>query len=352
MSTIYFDEAGYTGSDLTNEDQPFFVVGSTCFTDDELNRIKSDLNISETSELHFKKLIKSTAGRKLIIDVLSHPLMNTAHVKIGIADKRYCIYAQIVDTVIETFAYSHGVNIYENLSNLVMANCLYSFAVNHQNQEFVKDFENAFVQMIRKQDEDSIEEFYAATAILQSLPNTHDTFREALGLVSSTEATVTEAFTNDSFYLDITIPLFMDLVNRWHKETGELPDVKFDSSKPLIARGELITQLKNLNIAPIKIGPNGREHILPLPVGDFALVDSTAFFGVQIADIAASAAYFILTNKKAQLEPFKRQLMALPILTEASSSICPASAEFLEKVMNTPFHGSPIDIIASLLHNE
>lgn len=111
MSTIYFDEAGYTGSDLTNEDQPFFVVGSACFTDDELNRIKSDLGISDDTELHFKKLYGSRAGRVQIMSILSHPLMDNTHVKFGIADKRYCIYAQIVDTIIETFAYTLGENL-------------------------------------------------------------------------------------------------------------------------------------------------------------------------------------------------------------------------------------------------
>ncbi len=28
MNNIYFDESGYTGADLTNEDQPYFALAS------------------------------------------------------------------------------------------------------------------------------------------------------------------------------------------------------------------------------------------------------------------------------------------------------------------------------------
>lgn len=56
--TLYFDEAGYTGSDLTNSDQPYFILGSVCFRGDELEQLKSDINFNNYGdELHFKKCI-------------------------------------------------------------------------------------------------------------------------------------------------------------------------------------------------------------------------------------------------------------------------------------------------------
>ena len=57
MNTIYyFDEAGFTGSDLSNVDQPYFCLGSAKFTDDEILHIKNDLSVKDDEELHFKKL--------------------------------------------------------------------------------------------------------------------------------------------------------------------------------------------------------------------------------------------------------------------------------------------------------
>ena len=68
MNTIYyFDEAGFTGSDLSNVDQPYFCLGSAKFTDDEILHIKNDLSVKDDEELHFKKLYKSSNGQKRIL---------------------------------------------------------------------------------------------------------------------------------------------------------------------------------------------------------------------------------------------------------------------------------------------
>lgn len=150
MKTLYFDEAGYTGSDLTNSDQPYFCVGSTCFSDEELNQLHSDLGLEEHGELHFVKLSNSQKGRDLILKVLNHPLIDKGHVKLGVAEKRYCIYAQMIDTIVETMFNSFGFNLYEGRKNLILANALYSFAVTYSNQELIKDFEKSFVKMMRK----------------------------------------------------------------------------------------------------------------------------------------------------------------------------------------------------------
>lgn len=89
----YFDEAGFTGSDLSNANQPYFCLGSARFTDDEILQIKNDLSLHDDTELHFKKLYKSSRGQKRILALLEHPLMDKKHFKIGIALKRYCVYA-------------------------------------------------------------------------------------------------------------------------------------------------------------------------------------------------------------------------------------------------------------------
>lgn len=98
--------------------------------------------------------------------------MDKKHIKIGIALKRYCVYAQIVDVLIETMANILGENIYANRTSLVMANLLYKFAAYHPNQKMVEDFEKTFVTMIRNQDSQSIRDFYKKTFDLQNSPDT------------------------------------------------------------------------------------------------------------------------------------------------------------------------------------
>lgn len=349
MTTIYFDEAGYTGSDLTNDDQPYFVVGSTCFTDEEITELEADLELQGKKELHFKELYKKPSGQNKILKVLSHPLIDDKHLKFGAADKRYCIYAQIVDTIIETLAFNMGQNLYRNRGNLILANCLYVFAINHPDQPLIRKFEKAFVRMIRSQDDESIEKFYALVKELQESPKTRESFKEALNTVLATQAIAKESFADDPFYLDNTLPIFTDLMNAWYKETGKVLNVKFDDSEPMKNRIDLISKLKDLKIETQTVGPKGREHTYPLPVGEFELVDSNDYLGIQIADLIASAVNFVQLNKNPKYDEFRNKLAALKILSTSSSNLFPATPEFLEEAMRTPYDESPVDDIASML---
>lgn len=348
----YFDEAGFTGSDLSNADQPYFCLGSARFTDNEILQIKNDLSLQDDTELHFKKLYKSPSGQIRILALLEHPLMDKKHIKIGIALKRYCVYAQIVDVLIETMANSLGENIYANRSSLVMANLLYTFAAHHPNQKMIEDFEKAFVTMVRNQDSQSIRDFYKKTFDLQNSPDTGKEFKEMLGLIISSRFAVADSFTSDKFYLDNTLTVFVGLVFAWNKQFGKGLDIKFDDSKPMATREKFIKKLMAKKEDSITIGPKGMEHQYPLPIDQLELVDSKDYIGIQIADVIASAANFILTNNKPQYAQFREKLKTIPVLQETAVTLTPSSASFLREAMKTPYDESPIDTLASFLEGQ
>ncbi len=268
--------------------------------------------------------------------------------KIGIAEKRYCIYAQIVDVLIETMAHSIGENIYASRGNLIMANLLYTFAVNHSNQPLVHAFEKTFVHMIREQDYPSITDFYQKANILYNDVDTNKEFKEMLKFVIVSRLTVKDAFTDDKFYLDNTLTLFVSLVFAWYKHTGMLLDIKFDDS-PIATKEDLIRQLMKKREYSITIGPKKMAHQYPLPIEYLELVDSSESLGIQIADIIASAANFILTNKNPQYDKFRGKLKAIPVLQVTDVTLTPASETFLEKAMNTPYNETPIETLTSFI---
>lgn len=106
MSTypnIYVDEAGNTGSDILNPDQPYFVLSAVHFSDEELQQIQKDIPYDK--ELHFVEMKKSIKGRLTIKKILQHSLMNEDHISFEFIDKQFCIYAQIVDMTIEPVFY-------------------------------------------------------------------------------------------------------------------------------------------------------------------------------------------------------------------------------------------------------
>ena len=219
---IYFDESGYTGPDLTNREQPYFTLASIRMTNDEIACIKNDIGDNVwRKELHFKKMYTSPQGRAMLDKIFNHPLMDEEHILLSFAHKRYCIYANIVNMLVETMYYSNGVNLYEGARNLILANGLYYFAFMHPNVDLVFEFENNFVKMVRAPSTESVANFYRTTDKLRFNTNTKEEFFEMLSEIPPTIQYIKEALVNEKFYIDLTIPLFSISIQEWYKRTGE-----------------------------------------------------------------------------------------------------------------------------------
>lgn len=351
MNNIYFDEAGYTGADLTNEAQPYFALASVRFSVEELDSIRKDLGLEgDAKEIHFKNMHTNWEGRDLLNKLFSHPLLNKEHIKTGIAQKRYCIYAQIVDTVIETYYYSRDVDLYANQNNIKLANLLYSFSVSHENQALVSRLEKAFVKMIRKNEPPKIAEFYNTVDSLINDDATIDCYRELLSVIPYTIETIDDAFVKDNpFYLDNTLSLFVALVEKWYLFSNVKDDIIFDDSKPIASQKKMIEQLRDMPVLETEVGYADRKHVYPLPIGNIQLSSSKDYLGIQIADAIVSAIVFILTNKNEKLKRYQQQLQKNDFFRETDIPLVPSTVEQLSKDVDTSLDINPLNFICAHL---
>ena len=272
------------------------------------------------------------------------------HIKTGIALKRFCIYAQIVDTIIETFLYSRGKDLYKNQNNNKLANFLYAFSVLHKNQELVSNFEKAFVEMLRKHSQDAVVKFYQSVDLLINDSATTDSFKELLSVIPSTIETVQDALVkNNPFYLDNTLPLFVALVEKWYTDTKAKDDIIFDNSKPIAFQKDLIEKLRDMPVDETEVGYDDRKHVFPLPIGNIQLASSTDYLGIQIADTIASAIVFILTNKNDKLQKYQQQLKGFDVFRETDVPLTPSTKEYLFKNIDTSSDVNPLDFICEHL---
>jgi hypothetical protein len=73
MPCIYCDEAGFTGNNLLNPDQPYFVYASVLLDPNEaretVERIMKNYHV-QGSELKGRNLVKYNKGRKAITEIL------------------------------------------------------------------------------------------------------------------------------------------------------------------------------------------------------------------------------------------------------------------------------------------
>lgn len=257
--------------------------------------------------------------------------MDESHVKLAFAQKRFCIYAQIVNILVETFYHEHGFNLYQGFKTLVLSNGLYYGALVHPRQMLVEDFEVKFVRMVRETSSKTITDFYEITNELMRDKDTTGMFYEMLSEIPQTIQTIKIAMNNDSFYMDLTVPLFCESVQHWYRDTGVKHDVLFDNSEPFYASHHFLESLRDMDVEETKVGyGNSNKHVYPLPVGNLSIGSSHKEIGIQLADVCASALNFLLTPRK-KMETYKESLLKVKIFKNVKINIAPSTLEFISE---------------------
>lgn len=347
---VYFDEAGNTGSNITNNQQPYFVLSSVCYTDEELAQIQKDVGYDE--ELHFVRIKSMWDGRDAIRRVLAHPLFDENHVTFHMVDKVFATYAFMVDMLIEPFMkYSLGENLYKGRSNVIMANCLYTFAENASEKDdtikvYVQDMKVAFEKMMRHQTRDSVETFYETVNILRSM--TSDGFQDILSWMLPSQDMLDMVLTEDKKYcLDITLSSLLVLTDHWHKKLNSKIDVITDDSKQLYAQCDLIKKLIAIS-GYQSVGYDTRKSTFPPQINKLSFANSAKNYGVQIADLVASIVAFAYMGTKG-LEKFQEEMKNSKLFQMPCYPLMPASAEYLSQVVDTSNDSDPLDFIVENL---
>ena len=342
---LYFDESGYTGPDLTNSKQPYFTLASVRLTDDEVASIKANIAYAEWGgELHFTDMYSSCRGRDMLGRIFHHPLMNSDHVLLSCAEKRYCIYANIVNTLVETCYYNKGVSLYKGARHLMLANGLYFSAFLHQDKALISDFEASFVSMARDPSTSSIQHFYSLVDKLMRNEYTTPFFSLLLSEIPPTLKYIEEALNNTKFYMDLTVPMFFMMIQEWYNKTRIKEDVLFDSSKPFSESKSLLENLKDMSIPETEVGYGMSKHVYPFPVGEMRIVESYTEFGIQLADVYAGALNFILTPHP-KFVKYQEELRGLPIFQSVSLNMMPQTGDSLKVRMEEVAGVDPVEFL-------
>lgn len=343
---IYFDESGYTGPDLVNVEQPYFTLASIRLQSDEIIDIKNAVEDEKWGkELHFKKMYVSCKGRQVLERIFSHPLLDSNRVLLAYAEKRYCIYVHIVNILVDTYYYHWNINLCEGARNLLLANGLYSFAKLHPAKDLIAEFEGTFVSMVREPSKSSIADFYGVVDRLIEHGDTEEGFSLLLSEIPPTRICINEALSEDKFYIDLTIPLFSGLIQEWYKKIRVKDDILFDSSKPFDARRNFLEQLRDMKVDETEVGYGKRKHTYPLPIGNIHTGDSKDEFGIQLADVFASALNFIITPRSDKFIKYQEELKKLPIFGSVQIHLAPSTWNFIKERMEETAEIDPLDFI-------
>lgn len=121
---IFINEAGYTGPDLVNKDQPAFVLASTVLTElDARTLLDECFGADREREGKHSRLSKTKRGRTQLLDFFQR--VDRRRIGFFGVHKEYVLLAYLIDFWLEPLAHRDGVNLYERGANIALTNVSY-----------------------------------------------------------------------------------------------------------------------------------------------------------------------------------------------------------------------------------
>jgi len=293
--TIVFDESGNTGgAGLLDENQPVFVLASCNYAEKEAeNLLKDNVYTHQTTEAKFSSLKKNNAGKKRVINFLSEIVKSPSKVKVMIYHKQYMVVTKIVDLLIEKLARKDGIDLYKKGMNIAMSNIFFHCTPVFCGKERTLKMYESFVEMIIKQNDASINNFYYAAWQVYSA-SIDEKHQSALIPILATEPMIKNILQGlNSNSLDPAIPCFFTLCAAWGQELNENFDVLHDESKPIFQEKCVLEACMSKDVPHAVIGYDTRKIEFPLRANGVSFSDSKNDYRLQVADLlAGSFAYW------------------------------------------------------------
>src|ERR1035437_2023943 len=135
--TIYCDESGYTGADLLEVNQPYFVFSGVVLSEQNILDIERTIrsNYLVQGEIKGRNIIQSKKGQDTILKVFNEYSENC---KVVFHEKKYALAAKIFEYAIEPNLISNQLA-YETGFHKYISTGLYAYFVNSK-----YDAENIF----------------------------------------------------------------------------------------------------------------------------------------------------------------------------------------------------------------
>jgi hypothetical protein len=289
LPEIVFDEAGNTGADLLNAEQPVFSLASVSLYPSEADELLASIRTPQSGELKFSNLKRTESGRRRLRRVLESPALTADRVALSLFHKRFHAVAKMVDLLIEPVAHRDGIDFYRRGFNISYCNLLYICLPVFFGAEKVDRLLTAFIHMFRQRTQEAVANFYKiAHELFQRHSNTSVAGPFAPVVVS--ESMIGKILLhNDKLSLDPAIPAFFHQCALWGERLDRSFSLVHDDSKPIFQDKEALESLMAPDEQGKQIGYDRRTFIFPLRAHGIRFGRSQEDPRLQLADLIAGA---------------------------------------------------------------
>ncbi len=279
---ISCDEAGFTGNNLLNPEQPFFSYASHDLSlreaEDLIRRVRAK-HSPQIPELKAAKLLKSARGRKLILDVLD--ALSGRYI-VTLYDKRYSLAAKLFEYLYEPVLQSNNALFYRHKVHQFVAMFFFMLMRDKSIEGLAGEFE-AFMRSLDPADAPTLfgSQVGANPMIGQILR-----FVRGYNVIIAQEIRDLGRSKSGKWILDLTGAAVSSHLASWGQR-HPLIEVVCDDSKPLRALSGLHDVMVNRpDIVHVEMF--GKRRALTWNMSKpLAFASSAAHAGVQLADMLA-----------------------------------------------------------------
>jgi len=291
MKTIYMDESGFTGQDLTSTDQPVFVQASTDLSNEESREIyERFFSGVQAQELKHSVLSRRESGRARIVKfVQSICKDNPKRFATWFAHKEFALLSYMVDLWVENAMHEDGVDLYEDGGNLALANLSFFGLRTFQSPDFLRSHLVRFQAMMISRTPASFRAFMSA--MRSDLERVDARSRDLLlfYFASGLRLGYQHLTTLPKRSIDPAMSGAVFICGNWRKRTKEPLSLVHDQSSTLIKDRAFWDIITSSAVDTLTIGMPDRALIYPLNIASTEFGDSKEHLQLQFCDLVAGA---------------------------------------------------------------
>jgi hypothetical protein len=295
---VFLDECGYTGEDLANKEQPFFVLATHALSEDESKAmLQTHFARVQAKELKHTDLAKRPRQRAMVLRALDDLRVASARVKVSLADKQFVLVTKIVDLIVENAMHETGVDLYERGGNISLSNLLYLCLPVFGGPQFLSDLVARFQRMMRERTHEAYDAFFRPLFEEQH----HPKLEELLMFVKAGHMVIGRDYILETSEgaLDLSMASAFALLHSWRRDTGRELVLYHDRSSNMQKDEALWQAIVSPHAPAGVVGYDRRTITFPIGVAETKFEDSKSWAGLQLADILAGAVFYWARWKKA-----------------------------------------------------
>jgi hypothetical protein len=313
MTTIFIDECGFSGEDLTNEDQPVFTLASLNLDEQACREIKQHFfGDVRAKELKHSRLSRYPRQQQMVVNFMNYLKDNQDITKIGVAHKRFALVCKLVDLIVEPVTYEDGIDLYAKGANIALSHLFFYTMPAFGSPFFFSDLLTRFQEMIRSR---SMEAYYAFFDLVFQEYKQKE-LNELLGYLRPAHYRIGPQILEDipENSLDIAFSHALLLMAMWRREISGPIILIHDASSNMRKEKHIWDALVDPSLPPVTVGYDRRRMTFPIAVDETHFERSEHWVGLQLTDVIAGAttrAVRWLTGDQGAEDSYSRMLASI-----------------------------------------